>query len=152
MLPLHPEHKKSFLLGGGVNRLTIYPKSRFCTKTHKTLTSIIFCGISGGFSRLFGVFQTFLRNAEKENCKFGARKCDSLLEVFLSFQIHPCEKVRVFRTRSFFVHHTIVFSDKGRECKNRQVEKSCRFFCIFSQSFSLITERQYLRVASASGA
>ena len=72
MLPLHPEHKISFLLDGGVNRPTIYPKSQFCTKTYKTLTFITFRGVLGDFSRILGGFQTFLRNAEKENCKFGA--------------------------------------------------------------------------------
>ena len=83
MLPLHPEHKISFLLGDGVNRPTIYPKSQFCTKPYKSPIRGIFRGIFDGFFRFFCSFRTFLRNAEKENCKFGTEKCDSVLEVFL---------------------------------------------------------------------
>lgn len=39
---------------------TIYPKSRFCTKRHKRRC----------FQGFSGFFETFSRNAEKENCKF----------------------------------------------------------------------------------
>ena len=44
---------------------TIYPKSRFCTKRHKRRC----------FQGFSGFFETFSRNAEKENCKFEHQKC-----------------------------------------------------------------------------
>lgn len=53
---------------------TIYPKSRFCTKRHKR------CCFQG-FS---GFFESFSRNAEKENCKFEAQKCNFVFSLCFS--------------------------------------------------------------------
>ena len=48
---------------------TIYPKSRFCTKRHKRRC----------FQSFSGFFESYSRNAEKENCKFEPRKCSFVL-------------------------------------------------------------------------
>ena len=53
---------------------TIYPKSRFCTKRHKKRC----------FQGFSGFFESFSRNAEKENCKFEAQKWNSVFDLCFS--------------------------------------------------------------------
>ena len=53
---------------------TIYPKSRFCTKRHKRRC----------FQGFSGFFESFSRNAEKENCKFEHRKCKFVFDLCFS--------------------------------------------------------------------
>ena len=58
---------------------TIYPKSRFCTKRHKSLE----------FQSFSGVFKPFARKAEKGNCKFEPQIYKSVFEVWSGkFQTH----------------------------------------------------------------
>ena len=57
---------------------TIYPKSRFCTKRHKRRC----------FQGFSGFFESFSRNAEKENCKFEHRKCSFVFDLCFS-RINP---------------------------------------------------------------
>ena len=82
MLPLHPEHKILFLLGDGVNRLTIYPKSQFCTKPYKSPIRGIFRGGFDVFLDFFVLFEPFYGMLKKRTVNLELKNVILCLRFF----------------------------------------------------------------------
>ena len=85
---------------------TIYPKSRFCTKRHKSLEFQSFSGIS----------EPFTRRAEKGNCKNEAQICNSVFEVcFGTFHTHK----PLCGDCLFFEYSDAIFKGRMLQCRGR---------------------------------